>query len=118
MLKSESESSWKSWSFDVFVDVLLVDGLLDDFPGAEGDVSDGVEIGGLWLEGSESGSGGLNLSQLPIIKINTLTSFYCSTTLTILPKDGMTLMLMLLKLPKYVPVLANGVLERHDWFVW
>jgi hypothetical protein len=29
------------------VDVLLVDGLLDDFSGAEGNVSDGVEIGGL-----------------------------------------------------------------------
>ena len=68
MLKSESESSWESWSFNVLVDVLLVDWLLNDFPSAEGNVAGGVEVSGLWLEGSESGSGGLNLSQLQMIK--------------------------------------------------
>ena len=39
-------------------------------------------------------------------------------TLTILPKDGMTLMLMLLKLMNQLPVLADSVLEWHDMFMY
>lgn len=68
MTKSESQSSGNSRSFNIIVDVLLFDWFFDDFPGAEWDVSWGVEISRLWLKGSESGSGGLDLSQLNINK--------------------------------------------------
>ncbi len=51
------------------------------------------------------------------IKI-TLASFSCSMTLTILPNDGMTLILILLKLLKDLPVLTDCVLEWHDSNEW
>ena len=80
------------------MDVLLVDCFFNDFPGAEGDVSGGVEVSGFLLEGAESGSGGFDLSELNIMERVTLAFFSLSTTLTILPKEGMTLILMLLKI--------------------
>lgn len=52
-----------------------------------------------------------------IIKAITLTSFSFSTTFTILPKEGITLMLMLLKLVKNLPVGTYCVLEWH-YFVY
>ena len=66
---SESQSSGESWSFNIIVDLLLVDWFFDNFPGAEWNVSGGVEIGGSLFQGSESGSGGFNLFQLELIKI-------------------------------------------------
>ncbi len=112
--KSESESSRQSWSFDVFVNLLLVDWLFNDFPGAEGDVSRRVEINGSLSEGPESCSGGFDFSELKFNWKPTLASFSFSTTLTILPNDGITLILMLLTLMNHLPVLADSVLEWHD----
>ena len=116
--KSESESSGQSWSFDIFVDVLLVDWLFNDFPGTERDVSWWVEIRWFLSQGSESGSGGFDFSNLTFNSKYTLPSFSLSTTLTILPKDGMTLILMLLTLMNQLPVLADSVLEWHDMFMY
>ena len=56
----------------------------------------------------------LQLLGARIKKAITLRSFSLSNTLTILPKDGMTLMLMLLEINWVLPVSGNSVLERHD----
>ena len=61
---SESESSAESGSFNIVVNVFVGDGVLDDLPGAEGDVSGGVEIGGSLVKGALSGSPLLNLGNL------------------------------------------------------
>ncbi len=115
--KSESQSSGQSGSLDILVDVLLIDWFLNDFPSAEGHVSWGVKVDWFLLQGTESGSVGFNLSQLELWWIITLASFSRSTTLTILPKEGMTLMLMLLKLMMELPVWTNIVLEWHDFII-
>ena len=76
------------------MDVFLVDGVFDDFPGAEGDVSGGVEIGGSVVDGSLSCSPLFNFGDLGY-EVCTLLVLSCSETLTILPKEGITLMLIL-----------------------
>ena len=43
------------------MNVLVSDGILDDLPGAEGDVPGGVEVGGSLMEGALPGSPLLNL---------------------------------------------------------
>lgn len=46
------------------MDVLLVDWLFDDLSGTERNVSGRVEISGFLSEGTESGSGGFDFSEL------------------------------------------------------
>ena len=76
------------------MNLLLIDWLFYDFSGAKGDVSGWVEICGSLLEGSESGSVGFDFSQLILHVMLTLLSLSRSWILTILPNDGITLMLM------------------------
>lgn len=101
---SESESSAESRPFNIFMDVLAVDWLLDDFPDAEGGVSGGVEILGLHVQCPLGLSPLINLVKL---HYPTLTTLFLSpsATLTMCPKEGMTLMLMLLSIEYYLPVL-------------
>ena len=51
-------------SLNILVDVLVVDGVLDNFLGAEGDVSGGVEVGGPFMESTFAGSPGVNFCDL------------------------------------------------------
>lgn len=80
------------------MNILLIDWLLNDFSGAEWDISWWIKVSWHLSQGAESCSVGFDLSDLEIRNKNTLESFSTSTTLTILPNDGMTLILMLLKM--------------------
>lgn len=80
------------------MDVLVVDWLFDDFPGAERNISAGIEISGSLVQGSVDSLPSFDFAQLDRIKkVDTIEFLSCSPTLTILPKEGITLMLMLLK---------------------
>lgn len=79
--RSESESSAKSGSFHIVVDVLLSDWFLDDFPDAEGSIARGVEIPRRGVQGSLSGSPGLNLLSL-CVKMVTILCLSVSLRLT------------------------------------
>ena len=78
------------------MDVLLIDGLLHDFPHAEGGVPAGIEILGGDMERALLPSPGLHI--LNLNKQDDTTLFFSvSATLTMCPKEGTTLMLILLR---------------------
>jgi hypothetical protein len=80
------------------VDVFVGDGFFDDLLDAEGGVAGGVEILGRVVQGSFSASPGLNFAELHE-EMRTIWRLSPSLTLTICPKEGMTLMLILLSEP-------------------
>jgi hypothetical protein len=71
------------------------DGFLDDFLDAEGGIARGVEIGGPVMQGTLLSLPLVNLVNLSIIRRTTLFRS-TSEMFTICPKEGITLMLMLL----------------------
>jgi hypothetical protein len=79
------------------MDMLAVDGFFDDFPNAEGGISGGIKIFGLDMKCSLSLSPLINLVELDNSMPTTLF-LSPSPTLTICPKEGTTLMLMLLRI--------------------
>ena len=93
--QSESESSAESWSFDVFVDMFLNHGFLDSLSDTERGISRRVKISGAGMQDSLLSSPTLNLIKLCC---GILTSLFLSGSemLTMWPKEGTTLMLMLL----------------------
>jgi hypothetical protein len=92
---SETESSAESGPFNIIVDVLCCNRFFNNFFHWEGSISGWVEVSGPWVEGSLSGSPVFNFSNLNKIWL-TLLFLSDSLTLTICPKEGTTLMLMLL----------------------
>ena len=116
--KSESQSSGQSWSLNILVDVLLVNWFFNDLSGAEWDISWRIKINWSLFQGSVSGSPSFDLSQLYLGGYFTLASFSGSTTLTILPNEGITLILMLLKLvnnyPSGATVFWNDMILIYD----
>jgi hypothetical protein len=92
------------------VDMLAVDGLLNDLPDAEGCVSGGIKVFGADVEGSLVLSPLIDLSELHRKRLTRVFLSF-SATLTMCPKEGTTLMLMLLHRALLVPVFRDGVLE-------
>ena len=90
--------------------MFAVDRLLDDFSNAEGCVSGGIKIFGSDVEGTLGLSPLIDLAEL---HKEGLTSVFLSfsATFTMCPKEGMTLMLMLLHKMALLPVFRDGVLE-------
>ena len=95
---SEAKAAAESGAFHVLVDVFLVDGLFDDFADGEGGVAGGVEVLGHGVEGSVFGAPVLDGSELDGERV-TVVFLSESATLTMCPKVGTTLMLMLLRQP-------------------
>lgn len=62
--KSKSESPTQSGSFNILVDMVLVNGVFDYLLDTEGHISAGVEIGGSLSEGTFSGSPCFNFTGL------------------------------------------------------
>ena len=62
--QSEAQSSAESRSFDVIMNVLVFDWLLDDLPSAEGYVSGGVKVSWSLVEGPVDGLPSFNFTQL------------------------------------------------------
>lgn len=93
--QSKSESSAESRPLHVVIDMLLGDGFLDNFFHWERSISGRIEVRWSGVKGSFSGSPLFNFSELNLIEV-TLAFFSDSATLTMCPKEGMTLMLMLL----------------------
>lgn len=52
MIRSESESSAESRSFNIFMDMFFVDGFFDDLSDTEWGISGGVKIFGSDMEGT------------------------------------------------------------------
>ena len=100
--QSESQSSAQSRPLNVLVDVLAVDGLLNHLSHTERGVSRGIEILGLVVKGTLLLSPLLHLSQLTH-RGSTFAFLSCSLTLTMWPKVGMTLMLILLNRRREYP---------------
>lgn len=92
---SESESSAESGPLNILMDLLGIDRFLDDLPDAEGSISGGIEILGGDVKSTLFRSPGLNFLEL-YLEIHTCLCLSTSLMLTICPKEGMTLMLMLL----------------------
>jgi hypothetical protein len=90
--------------------MLAVDRLLDDLSNAEGGVSGGIKVFRSDMEGALGLSPLIDLAEL---HREGLTSVFLSfsATLTMCPKEGMTLMLMLLHRMRLIPVFRDGVLE-------
>jgi hypothetical protein len=78
------------------MDVFAVDGFLDDFPDAEAGVAGGVEALGLDVQSALLLPPLLDFGQLRG-RMRTVAFLSCSETLTMWPKVGITLMLMLLR---------------------
>ena len=64
MNRSEAKSAAESGSFNIVVDVFLVNGVFDNFSGAERNVSGWVEVSRSVVKGSFSGSPAFNFSDL------------------------------------------------------
>jgi hypothetical protein len=92
---SESESSAEPRTFNILVDVFRADWLLHDLADTEGRVPGGIEVLGPDVEGALLLSPLFDLAEL---HRGGVTSLFLSpsATLTMWPKDGTTLMLMLL----------------------
>jgi len=70
-------------------------GLLNSLLDTERSISGGVKVSGTLMKGSSSGSPGLDIRNLHE-KMRTICLLSFSLTLTMCPKEGITLMLMLL----------------------
>jgi len=94
--RSEAQSPAQPGPLHIVVDVLAGHGLLHHFLHTEGHVSGGVEVFGAGVEGA---LGVLPLLDLIDLGSAAVTSLFLSgsATLTICPKEGMTVMLMLLR---------------------
>ena len=92
---SEAEFSAEARSLNVVIDVLMGNWVLDDFLDAEGSIAGGVKVPGPTVEGSL-----LSSPLVDFVDLNSTvhTTLFLSTSLmlTICPKEGTTLMLMLL----------------------
>lgn len=91
--RSEPESSAESGPFHVVMDMLLGDWFLDDLADAEGGIARGVKISWRGVQGSLSGSPGLDFLSL-CVKMVTILCLSVSFRLTMWPMEGITLMLM------------------------
>ncbi len=80
----------------------MSDGFLHDFLHGEGSVSGRVEVSGHGVQGALFSTPLLDVAYLRNQK-QTVESLSCSATLTMRPKEGMTVMLMLLRLRQSYP---------------
>ena len=75
--------------------MLVGDGLFNDFFNAEGSISGRIEVSGAVVEGSSSASPVFNIADLSDGRV-TILFLSPYPTLTMCPKEGTTLILMLL----------------------
>jgi len=104
--RSKSESFAESRFFDILVNMFFIDWFFDDFTNTKGSISRRIKIFGLIVKSS--------LFLFPLINVVELNKEECTTlffsvslTLTMCPKEGITLMLML---PSYAMVFWKDIL--------
>ena len=93
--RSESESPAEAGPLNIIMDLFMSDGFLDNLLDAEGGIARGVEVSGLWVESTLSVSPVFELMDLNELG-STMFLLSLSPTLTMCPKEGTTLILMLL----------------------
>ena len=112
MMKSKAKSFAKSGSLDVLMNMLLVDWFFNYLFNAKRGISRWVKISRSGIEGSLGFFPVINLIDLYFI-IRTSLFLSLSGTLTIWPKLGTTLILIVLNIVHIIPVFCVSILEWH-----
>ena len=111
-MKSKAKSFAKSGSLDVLMNMLLVDWFFNYLFNAKRGISRWVKISRSGIEGSLGFFPVINLIDLYFI-IRTSLFLSLSGTLTIWPKLGTTLILIVLNIAHIIPVFCVSILEWH-----
>jgi len=94
-MQSETESSTKPGPFNVLMNMLMIYWVLYNLSGTKWSISAWIKVGWSCSKCSFDCFPSLNLCYLEIKAICTVRTFCCSGKVTICPKDGTTLILML-----------------------
>ena len=111
-IKSKAKSSAKSWFFNILMNMLMINWLFYYLSNAKRGISRWVKVFRSWMKSSFSFSPLINIVNLYYFKLTTLF-LSPSGTLTIWPKLGTTLILMLLYITHTVPIFSVSILEWH-----